>query len=177
MPIHRIAPRCPRCHQAAIDCLTSRQPEVITKFAKKMNPKLVTVLAVASALLVGCYDSVSLSYPTRADAEADSPFARGWLPQIIPASSKGITMTNDLDLNTSNGAFQFDASDHDAFVAQLTRTPEDDRGGYAAYTHKDWTFWISLERNRCTFHMRVSRNETPSEQDGSGQPATRPESK
>ena len=141
-----------------------------------MNPQLFAILAVASALLVGCDDSVSLSYPTRADAEADRPFARGWLPQVVPASSKGITLTNDLDLNISNGAFQFDASDHDAFVAHLTRTPEDDTDGTAAYTYKDWTFWISPDKSRCRFHMRPSRNETASEQNGGGQPATCPES-
>ena len=142
-----------------------------------MNSRLFAILAVASALLVGCDDSVSLSYPTRADAEADCPFARGWLPQIVPASSKGITMTCDLDLNISNGAFQFDAFDHDAFVAHLTRTPEDDRGGSAAYSYKDWTFWISPDKGGCRFHMRLSSNEALSEQNGGVQQAARPESK
>jgi hypothetical protein len=142
-----------------------------------MNPQLVAILAVASTLLVSCDDSASLSYHTRAEAEADRPLARGWLPQIVPASSKEIKMTNDLDLNISNGSFQFDASDHDAFVAHLTRTPEDDRDGSAAYSYKDWTFWISPDKSGCRFHMRLSRDETPSEQDGGGQPATRPKSR
>jgi hypothetical protein len=123
-----------------------------------MNPQLVAILAVASALLVGCDDSTSLSYPTRADAEADHPFARGWLPQIVPVTSKGITMTNDLDLNRSKGAFQFDASDHDEFVAHLTRTPEDDWDGSAAYSYGDWIFWIGPDKSRCRFHMRLSHN-------------------
>ena len=122
-----------------------------------MNPQLVAILAVASALLVSCDDSASLSYPTKADAEADRPFARGWLPQIVPASSKMITMTNDLDLNTSNGSFQFDASDHDAFVAHLTKTPEDERDGSAAYSYKDWTFWISPNKSECRFHIPESK--------------------
>ncbi|MCX6960247.1 MAG: hypothetical protein NTW91_08220 [Verrucomicrobia bacterium] len=142
-----------------------------------MKPQLVAILAVASTMLVGCDDSASLSYPTRADAEADRPFARGWLPQIVPTSSKGITMTNNLDLNISNGAFQFDAFDHDAFVAHLTRTPEDDRDGSAAYSYKGWTFWISPDMSVCKFLMRQSGNEKPSEQNGGGQTATGPDSK
>jgi hypothetical protein len=121
-----------------------------------MNPQLVAILAVGSALLAGCDDSVSLSYTTRAAAEADSPFARGWLPEIVPASSKEITMTNDLDLNISNGAFQFDASDYDAFVAHLARIPKSDKDGLAAYSYEDWTFWISPDKSRCKFHMRLS---------------------
>ncbi len=148
-----------------------------TEFASNMNPQLVAILGVASAFLVGCDDSASLSYPTRADAEADRPFARGWLPQIVPASSKGITMANDLDLNISNGVFQFDASDHDTFVAHLTRTLQDDRDGSAAYAYKDWTFWINPDKSGCRFHMLLSRNETPSEPGAAGQPSTRSESR
>lgn len=128
-----------------------------------MHTQLIAILAVASALLVGCDDSVSLSYPTRAEAEADRPFAHGWLPPIIPISSQGLTMKNDLDLNRSNGSFQFDPSDHEAFLAHLTRTPEGDRDGCAAYTYKDWTFLISPDKSRCRFHMRSGRDETPSQ--------------
>jgi hypothetical protein len=124
--------------------------------------KIVAILTVASALVAGC-DEVSMSYPTRADAARDSPFARGWLPEIIPASSKRIVMTNDLDLNISNGSFQFDASDHDAFVARLARTPADDRDGNSAYSYRDWIFWISPDHRSCRFYMRLGRQNTLSE--------------
>ena len=70
-------------------------------------------------------------------------------------------MTNDLDLNVSNGSFRFDASDHDAFVARLTRTPEGDSDGSAAYTYKDWTFWIRPDKSGCRFRMRPVRGATP----------------
>ncbi|MBN8460227.1 MAG: hypothetical protein J0M04_20560 [Verrucomicrobia bacterium] len=133
-----------------------------------MNPRLVTILAMASALLVGCDDSASLCYSTRAEAEADRPFARGWLPRIIPASSREITMKNDLDLNLSNGTFRFVPSDHDAFVAHLTRTPENDRDGSEAYAYKDWTFWIRPDRSGCGFRMRPCRGEKPGGPTGGG---------
>lgn len=132
-----------------------------------MNPWLATILAVVSALQTGCDDSRSLSYATRAAAaaEAEGTFARGWLPEIIPATSKEITMTNDLDLNVSDGSFQFDASDHDAFVAHLTRSPGDDRDGAAAYSFERWTFWISPDRSSCKFHARLTSGKTPGNQD------------
>ena len=86
-------------------------------------------------------------------------------------------MANDLDLNISNGAFHFAPSDHDAFVAQLTRLPEEDRDGSIAYSYQDWTFWISPDKTRCRFHMRPSSSETPGEQAGRGQPAAHPNSR
>ncbi len=84
-------------------------------------------------------------------------------------------MTNDLDLNISNGSFHFDASDHDAFVSHLTRIPENDRNGSAAYSYKNWKFWLSPDKSVCRFELRLNRNETPSKQNGDGQPATDPE--
>jgi len=53
-------------------------------------------------------ESVSSSYATRAEAEADAVFESGWLPCIVPASVKAIEMSNDLNLNISNGDFRFD---------------------------------------------------------------------
>jgi hypothetical protein len=35
-------------------------------------------------------------------------FERGWLPDIVPDSSREITINNDLDLNLSKGEFFFD---------------------------------------------------------------------
>lgn len=108
------------------------------------------------ALLVGCDNPVPLSYATKAEATAEIPFARGWLPDIIPSSSREISMSNDLDLNISKGEFVFDAVDHDGFVNQLKRTQSEDRDQFAAYSFKGWTFWIAPEKNHCRFHMGLS---------------------
>lgn len=114
---------------------------------------------LAAVLITGCDDSASLSYSTRAEAEAESesPFARGWLPEIIPASSFNISMRNDLDLNISEGEFSFLRSDYDAFVAKLERVSSPDKGGASAYVYEDWTFWINDQKNYCRFHMRLTR--------------------
>ncbi len=86
-------------------------------------------LILATSSIIGCDSQVPLNYATRAEAEAESGFARGWLPDIIPPSSHDISMRNDLDSNVSNGEFSFDPSDHDTFVAQLERAPSEDKGG------------------------------------------------
>lgn len=118
---------------------------------------IAAVLTLAVMLIVGCGDSVSSSYATRAEAEADQLFERGWLPEIIPVSSKEIVMTNDLDHNISNGEFRFDAVDYDEFVGHLKRVPEKDKDGSSAYTFEDWIFWIGSDKSNCRFYMRLRR--------------------
>lgn len=83
----------------------------------------ITLRAVCLALLLvgGCdCDVVTSKYPTRADAVADSPFARGWLPDFLPASSRDIVTHNNLDSTTSWGEFQCEPTELAAFVVRLT---------------------------------------------------------
>lgn len=115
------------------------------------------VLAFATALVVSCDDSVPLVYSTRAEAEWDTPFARGWLPIIIPASCRAISMTNNIDLNLSSGEFVFDPTDHDEFVQQLMRIPQHDKEGLAAYSFEKWLFWIGPDQSHCRFQLLAKR--------------------
>jgi hypothetical protein len=139
-----------------------------------MNIRHVALLILAACAISGCDESVPLNYSTRAEAEAESLFARGWLPEIIPPSSRQISMRNDLDLNISNGEFSFDPSEHDVFVSQLERVPSRDEGGSLAYTYEDWFFWITGAKDHARFSMRLTTKKTPSEQGVGGQPATPP---
>lgn len=136
------------CDAASCSCSRSLQ---------KMNPCSAIFLILAGVLHAGCDESVRLEYTTRAEAEAESLFARGWLPEIIPFSSRQITMKNDLDLNMPEGEFKFDASDLDTFVKQLDRTQSNDIEGFSAYSYEDRTFWISDSRDHCRFGMRLTR--------------------
>ncbi len=110
-------------------------------------------LVTTTVLLTGCDQTVPLAYRDRSEAAAEKLFARGWLPQIIPTSSRAISMENDLDLNTSTGEFEFDAVDHDGFVSYLTRTPSEDREQFSAYSYEGWTFWIAPDKRHCRFRM------------------------
>jgi hypothetical protein len=84
-----------------------------------MNRLIVFIAALAIMLLVGCSDVVSDHYKTRADADADQLFERGWLPAIIPASAKDITTLNNLNLNTSEGEFSYYVGDTSDFAVHL----------------------------------------------------------
>jgi len=44
--------------------------------------------------------------------------AQGWVPEILPAGSKDITETHNLDTNVGMGTFRFPSADLDAFKAQ-----------------------------------------------------------
>lgn len=138
-----------------------------------MISRQVAFLIFAACLLSGCKESVPLNYSTRAEAEAESLFARGWLPEIIPSSSRDISMRNDLDLNISNGEFSFDQADHDLFVGRLKRIPSRDKDGSLAYAYEDWVFWVTDGKDHCHFSMCLSRNKNPSEQGSAHQSTTR----
>jgi len=129
-----------------------------------MNIRHVALLVLVACSVSSCDESVPLNYSTRAEAEAESLFARGWLPEIIPPSSRNISMRNDLDLNTSNGEFSFDPSEHRVFVSQLERVPSKDEGGSLAYAYEDWIFWITGVENHARFSMHRNQDKQPSEQ-------------
>lgn len=132
-------------------------PVLFPRFASMMmlTARLVSLVA-CGVLLAGC-DTAKLEYATKAEAAKDEPFARGWLPKIVPDSSREITMENDLDLNLSEGAFAFDAADHDEFVSKLVRIPDRDDAHAKAYEYDEWVFWIDDSQDRCRFRFRLAR--------------------
>lgn len=130
----------------------------------KKGPKMIatrTLLSLAALLaVVGCSDTVENRYPTRAEAEADSLFERGWLPPIIPESSRGIVTKNDLDINTSSGEFFFSPDDSADFVRHLDGTRDDDRE-YSSFTYSTdgatWLFDVSFAKGHCKYDMTYKR--------------------
>ena len=121
------------------------------------SPK-IALLFVAFSLTPGCDRSVPLRYATKADAESERVFARGWLPEIIPNSSREIRMYHDLDLNTSIGEFRFEQSERSQFIKQLHRKSEHDVGASFAYTYSDGTFWLSDDSDLCRFNLGITQN-------------------
>jgi hypothetical protein len=125
-------------------------------------------LFVAMLLFGGCSDTVTNHYPTRAKAEADNLFERGWLPTLIPASARDITTSNDLDINISEGEFRYDPKETNEFLRHLTpysgQKPklerwqayiaEQRKEGYNAFEYAaDKTVWVFLV-NTSTGHVR-----------------------
>jgi hypothetical protein len=78
-----------------------------------------TAVAVAGFALFLPGDVVTSHYTSIAAARADYLFERGWLPDILPASTKNIRTSNNLDLNTSQGEFSFVPSDYPLLASRV----------------------------------------------------------
>ncbi|KAF0187550.1 MAG: hypothetical protein FD168_2552 [Desulfobulbaceae bacterium] len=106
-----------------------------------MKIRTIHFLLFAMLFLGGCSDTVTNHYATRAIAEADNLFERGWLPSLIPASAKDITTSNDLDINISEGEFRYDPKETTEFLKHLKpysgQKPKLDR----------WQTYIAKQKN------------------------------
>jgi len=136
--------------------------------AEYMHIRTIHILLLAILLLGGCSDTVSKHYSTRAEAEADSLFERGWLPSLIPATSKDIKTSNNIDINISEGEFRYDLKETNEFLNHLKpytgQKPKLDRWqsyivkqkkeGYDPFEYAaDENVWVFLVNTR-TGHVR-----------------------
>ncbi len=115
--------------------------------------RLVATLWLASAS-VGCSDTVTSRFSDLQQAQDERAFERGWLPPILPPSTKGITEKNNLDLNIGEGTFTFSPGDRDYFVdhgaepveiTPASRSPQrrlQDEGFRFLRFSKDATSWL-----------------------------------
>ena len=107
--------------------------------------------------LNGC-DAVEKQYPTLKDARQDRLFERGWLPDMLPASTKNITTINDRDINTSRGQFFFAPSDFDQFAKYVKAGAETSSKGYSAYkfacNQNLWLFSCEAVHGHCNYEKR-----------------------
>src|SRR5262245_12594457 len=125
--------------------------------------------------LAGC-DTVASHYPTLADARSDRLFERGWLPDILPASSTSIRVSNDVDTNVSEGEFRFAPAEFHDFERKLAlpstlRSPHAsmatlihrrEKEGYRVLTYTEgnsvWVFFCREAQALCQYHMWPVRN-------------------
>lgn len=117
--------------------------------------------------LCGCNDWTVREYPTRADAEADKLFERGWLPSLIPLSSHDIRVESELDVNAAAGNFSFDSTERVRFTGalrkmQISEIRESDQfryleRGYWPFEHRSkstrWIFFVHEDKGHCEFRM------------------------
>ena len=129
-----------------------------------------SAVAILCVILTAC-DVVTDRYATVSEAREDRLFERGWLPDILPASAMGITVSNNLDLNTSEGEFSFANSDFPAFRAHLAtgapnRAPFNNwsslvqgklKEGYGAWRVEregyTWVFFCHDHKGHCVYRM------------------------
>lgn len=127
---------------------------------------------IALLVVVGCSDTVESRYVNRAEAEADSLFERGWLPNIIPQSSHDIVTKNNLDVNTSSGEISFLPTDSADFARHLVGTRDFDKE-FSSLTYSNngttWFFEVNFSKGHCKYSMIHVRT-TTSEQNGAVNP-------
>ncbi|MEZ9243215.1 hypothetical protein AB4179_03170 [Vibrio lentus] len=105
--------------------------------------KVISLLS-ALVLLVGCSDAVTNQYATYAEAQQDSLFERGWLPDILPESTIDIEVVNNLDNNTSHGGFLIEESGLQVFLQQVKPTDSDNQYRFVEGDHV-WTFTVNTD--------------------------------
>jgi len=114
---------------------------------------------------------ITRKYESYGAAAADNVFGRGWLPEFIPDSLTYMAVTNDLDHNTSRGAFRYDPADTAAFLSRLrpwqgggaplgdyaARVAEMESRGYAPYGFRArgnvWVFFVDTAGGRVEYDM------------------------
>ncbi|PML53537.1 hypothetical protein [Vibrio lentus] len=105
--------------------------------------KVISLLS-ALVLLAGCSDAVTNQYATYAEAQQDSLFERGWLPDILPESTIDIEVVNNLDNNTSHGGFLIEESGLQVFLQQVKPTDSDNQYRFVEGDHV-WTFTVNTD--------------------------------
>jgi hypothetical protein len=135
---------------------------------------MLLMLSLLCAGLVGCGHSEPAPgnhYATLAEARADDLFGRGWLPDILPASTTTIRTSNNPGNNTATGEFHFAAADAPAFFAKLsTEVPtlspfanwpeivdEYAKREFSARSYRNgpvtWTFFCDAAAGSCDYAM------------------------
>jgi hypothetical protein len=74
------------------------------------------VFALLAGVLVGCGETVTTRFSDIEHAQREHAFERGWLPPILPLTSKDIVECNNLDINQGEGSFRFEPRDVDHFI-------------------------------------------------------------
>ena len=136
-------------------------------------------LAITASVLVsaGCSDLVIERYATIGDARNAGLFEGGWLPDVLPSSTRDIEARNNLDFNVSAGEFVLSPSDLDSFAARLrpySAEPADGNVHLVSYLHAKekaglrvgvleeapsiWAFACDPKTGRCTYQL-VSKQE------------------
>ena len=92
-------------------------------------------------------DILTANYATYQDAEAADYFRHGWLPAIIPRSSRKIVEIYNIDTNEVCATFEIDPSESGVFASTL------DRERFKTYPHPALPRPNFL-RGRCPFGNR-----------------------
>jgi hypothetical protein len=94
------------------------------------NSQIIGALVVTASFLAACSDRIDNNYRTLADAERDGAIDRGWLPSILPASTRNIRESHNIDTNEVWCSFELSnvsPEEESAFRAALTKMTHGER--------------------------------------------------
>ena len=115
-----------------------------------MKITLLTLILILS----GCSDVITNSYKTYHEAKKDMLFSRGWLPDILPKSTKYIITKNNLDLNISSGSFSIPVKDINKFILK-TNEIENNKYQYQKTPNGVvWLFTVNKENGYITYELK-----------------------
>lgn len=80
---------------------------------------LIALFALISLALSGCLDR-SDEYDTINDARKNHVFEKGWLPDLLPASTHDLKVATAVEISAGRGKFRFDPKDYRSFSAKLS---------------------------------------------------------
>lgn len=136
----------------------------------KILTRSIVLSALCAVVLSGCLDR-SDDYDDIDDAKAGHVFEKGWLPDLLPASTRDLRVTTTVEDSAGRGKFNFDPKDYAAFIANLSaydgamsKVEKDNRSikklldkGYEAYTYAsgatNWIFLCNQKEGHCDFFV------------------------
>lgn len=93
----------------------------LSRAAPMNKHRLGSLIAMFTMLMFTGCDEVVTRYDTLEDAKSRRAFERGWLPPLLPDSSRAIVERNDLDVNIGTGSFDFDESDRSVYLERMSQ--------------------------------------------------------
>lgn len=136
----------------------------------RWSARRIALPALFAVALSGCLDR-SDHYDDINDARANHVFEKGWLPDMLPASTYDLKVITTVEDSTGRGRFRFDSKDYRAFSSNLSPynsvMSKDDRDnksieqllakGYEAHTYSssrgDWVFLCNPREAICEFFV------------------------
>lgn len=79
----------------------------------------IALFSLTALALSGCVDK-SDDYETIDDARKSHVFEKGWLPDLLPASTYDLKVITTVEVSAGRGKFSFDPQDYRAFSAKLS---------------------------------------------------------
>ncbi|MEW6761621.1 MAG: hypothetical protein AB1437_12410 [Pseudomonadota bacterium] len=103
-------------------------------------------------------DVVKSRYATLQAARDDRLFERGWLPDILPPSSRDIRTAHHLDLNAASGDFRFTPEEYPWLLAMTKPAVRNGREVRAVSQDSDtWIFDCNGDEGRCSYENERQR--------------------